>query len=187
MREIEYLTEDCTKLQQMLDIALTLRLLLIYFSTSMPFKIFIWRQTSKLLFFSWHRCPHQHLEENVRDLQKDLQRQLNDRQSNDSQLCVLELAVNQSWVHQIEKFVFFSEKLIVRFSLYLSLSPIKRGTQVQHMTVVFPKSEKRTHWEKMFNDVKLKITAALDHHPIPEFIGKYINRYGNRMKICNSH
>lgn len=40
------------------------------------------------------------------------------------------------------------------------------------MTVVFPKSEKRTQWEKTFNEVKLKITAALDHHPIPEFIGK---------------
>lgn len=39
------------------------------------------------------------------------------------------------------------------------------------MTVVFPKSEKRTQWEKTFNEVKLKITAALDHQPIPEFIG----------------
>lgn len=39
------------------------------------------------------------------------------------------------------------------------------------MTVVFPKSEKRTQWEKMFTEVKLKITAALDHQPIPEFIG----------------
>lgn len=38
------------------------------------------------------------------------------------------------------------------------------------MTVVFPKSEKRTHWEKMFNEIKQKITAALDHQPIPEFI-----------------
>lgn len=42
------------------------------------------------------------------------------------------------------------------------------------MTVVFPKSEKRTQWEKTFNEVKLKITAALDHQPIPEFIGKSI-------------
>lgn len=31
MREIEYLTEDCTKLQQMIDIAVTLRLVLNYF------------------------------------------------------------------------------------------------------------------------------------------------------------
>lgn len=55
----------------------------------MSFKI------NELHHFSY-RCPHQHLEENMRELQKDLQRQLNDRQSNDSQLCVLELAVNQS-------------------------------------------------------------------------------------------
>lgn len=39
------------------------------------------------------------------------------------------------------------------------------------MTVVFPKSEKRTHWEKIFNEVKQKITAAHDYQPIPEFIG----------------
>lgn len=42
---------------------------------------------------------------------------------------------------------------------------------MQHMTVVFPKSEKRAQWEKTFNEVKLKITAALDYQPIPEFIG----------------
>lgn len=89
MREIEYLTEDCTKLQQMIDIAVTLRLVLNYFFISMSFKI------NESHHFSY-RCPHQHLEENMRELQKDLQRQLNDRQSNDSQLCVLELAVNQS-------------------------------------------------------------------------------------------
>lgn len=43
---------------------------------------------------------------------------------------------------------------------------------MQHMTVVFPKSEKRKQWEKTFNEVKQKITAALDYQPIPEFIGK---------------
>ncbi|XP_031626312.1 uncharacterized protein LOC116342734 [Contarinia nasturtii] len=112
MKEIEHLTEDCTKLQQVLDITLSLR------------------------------CQHQTIEENVRELQKELQRQLSERQSNDSQLCLLELGLTQS------------------------------GGQLQHITVVFPKSEKRTQWEKMFNEVKMKITAALDHHPIPEFIDK---------------
>lgn len=34
------------------------------------------------------------LEENIRDMQKELQRQLSDRQTNDSQLCILELSVN---------------------------------------------------------------------------------------------
>lgn len=38
------------------------------------------------------------------------------------------------------------------------------------MTVVFPKSEKRTHWEKMFNEIKQKMIAAHDHQPTPEFM-----------------
>lgn len=45
---------------------------------------------------------------------------------------------------------------------------------MQPMTVVFPKSEKRTHFEKLFNEVKLKITTALDHQPKPEFISNAI-------------
>lgn len=45
---------------------------------------------------------------------------------------------------------------------------------MQHMTVVFPKSEKRTQWEKTFNELKQKITAALDYQPIPEFIGNQL-------------
>lgn len=38
------------------------------------------------------------------------------------------------------------------------------------MTVVFPKSEKRAQWEKMFYEMKQRLAAALDRHPIPEFI-----------------
>lgn len=52
---------------------------------------------------------------------------------------------------------------------------------MQHMTVVFPKSEKRTQWEKTFNEVKQKITAALDYQPIPEFIGSF-SEHSNRSK-----
>jgi Rho guanine nucleotide exchange factor 17 len=63
MKEIETLSVDCNKLQQMLDIAASLR------------------------------CPHQMLEETIRDLQSAVQRQLSDRQTNDSQLNVLELNV----------------------------------------------------------------------------------------------
>lgn len=77
----------------------------------------------------------------MKELQKELQRQLFDRQSNDSQLCVLELAVNPS-----------------------------RSGQPQHMTVVFPKSEKRAQWEKTFYEIKQRLTATLERHPIPEFI-----------------
>lgn len=99
---------------------------------------------NRLNFFcssALRRCPHHALEENVKELQKELQRQLFDRQSNDSQLCVLELAVSPS-----------------------------RSGQPQHMTVVFPKSEKRAQWEKLFYEMKQRLTAALDRHPIPEFI-----------------
>lgn len=44
------------------------------------------------------------------------------------------------------------------------------SSQPQHMTVVFPKSEKRTHWEKIFNEIKQKLSAVLDHQPVPKFI-----------------
>lgn len=74
-------------------------------------------------------------------MQRDVQRQLSDRQSNDSQLCVLDLLVNPM-----------------------------RSAQPQHMTVVFPKSEKRAQWEKIFYEVKTRLTATLDRRPIPEFI-----------------
>lgn len=65
MKEIETLSVDSNKLQQMLDIASTLR------------------------------CQHQLLEESLRELQQTVQRQLTDRQSNDSQLNVLDLNVNE--------------------------------------------------------------------------------------------
>lgn len=64
MKEIEHLSEDSSKLQQMLDLAATLR------------------------------CPHLTLEEAIRDLQLIIQRQLVERQANDSQLNVLELNLN---------------------------------------------------------------------------------------------
>lgn len=64
MKEIEHLSDDCNKLQQISDLASSLR------------------------------YPHQTLEESIRDLQVNVQRQLENRQANDSQLNVLELNVN---------------------------------------------------------------------------------------------
>lgn len=64
MKEIEHLSEDCSKLQQLLELSSSLR------------------------------CPHQTLEESIRDLQVNVQRQLVERQANDSQLNVLELNLN---------------------------------------------------------------------------------------------
>ncbi|XP_037942979.1 uncharacterized protein LOC119675833 isoform X2 [Teleopsis dalmanni] len=64
MNEIENLAEDCNKLQQIMDITITLK------------------------------HPHQYLEDVIRELHRDLQRQLSERQTNDAQLNMLELAVN---------------------------------------------------------------------------------------------
>jgi cytochrome c-type biogenesis protein CcmH/NrfF len=64
MKEIEHLSEDSSKLQQILDLASNLR------------------------------CPHSNLEDSIRDLQANVQRQLVERQANDSQLNVLELNLN---------------------------------------------------------------------------------------------
>lgn len=46
------------------------------------------------LIFSFFRFPHQLLEECIRDLHRDVQRQLIDRQSNDTQLSILELILS---------------------------------------------------------------------------------------------
>ncbi|XP_055604092.1 uncharacterized protein LOC129752331 [Uranotaenia lowii] len=66
MREIENLSEDSTKLLQISELAASLR------------------------------CPHQLLEEAIRDLQREVQRQLSERQTNDAQLNILELTLNSS-------------------------------------------------------------------------------------------
>lgn len=64
MREIEILSEDSSKIQQISEISSNLR------------------------------CPHQVLEDSIRDLQRDIQRQLAERQANDTQLNLLELNLN---------------------------------------------------------------------------------------------
>lgn len=66
MKEIEHLSGDCNKLQQIWDLTVSLK------------------------------CQHQLLEESIRDLQASIQRQLVERQSNDAQLNVLELLLNAS-------------------------------------------------------------------------------------------
>ncbi|XP_040160849.1 uncharacterized protein LOC120898711 isoform X1 [Anopheles arabiensis] len=66
MKEIEHLTEDSSKLIQISDLTASLR------------------------------CPHGSLEEAIRELQREIQRQLAERQTNDAQLNVLELTWNTS-------------------------------------------------------------------------------------------
>ncbi|XP_034485917.1 uncharacterized protein LOC117790549 isoform X1 [Drosophila innubila] len=62
--EIENLAEDCNKLQQITDITASLK------------------------------YPHQYLEDVIRELHRDIQRQLSERQTNDTQLNMLELTVS---------------------------------------------------------------------------------------------
>uniref|UniRef100_A0A1B0FJA0 DH domain-containing protein n=1 Tax=Glossina morsitans morsitans TaxID=37546 RepID=A0A1B0FJA0_GLOMM len=64
MTEIENLAEDCNKLQQIAEITASLK------------------------------YPHQYLEDVIRELHRDVQRQLSERQTNDAQLNMLELGVN---------------------------------------------------------------------------------------------
>nr|XP_014098224.1 uncharacterized protein LOC106623286 isoform X3 [Bactrocera oleae] len=64
MNEIENLAEDCNKLQQIADITASLK------------------------------YPHQYLEDVIRELLRDVQRQLSERQTNDTQLNMLDLLVN---------------------------------------------------------------------------------------------
>ncbi|KAJ6636760.1 Rho guanine nucleotide exchange factor 17 [Pseudolycoriella hygida] len=76
-KEIDNLSKDLTKLGQIMDIASSLRI------------------------------PNHQLEEIVRDLQKEVQRQLSDRQSNDTQLNILELALktaNGVQISSMEKY-----------------------------------------------------------------------------------
>ncbi|KAH8329800.1 hypothetical protein KR074_010416, partial [Drosophila pseudoananassae] len=62
--EIETLSDDCSKLQQIADITVSLK------------------------------YPHQYLEDVIRELHRDVQRQLSERQTNDTQLNMLELTVS---------------------------------------------------------------------------------------------
>ncbi|TDG46198.1 hypothetical protein AWZ03_007406 [Drosophila navojoa] len=62
--EIESLTEDCNKLQQISEITASIK------------------------------YPHQYLEDVIRELHRDIQRQLAERQANDTQLNMLELTVS---------------------------------------------------------------------------------------------
>ncbi|XP_017090454.2 rho guanine nucleotide exchange factor 17 isoform X2 [Drosophila bipectinata] len=62
--EIETLSDDCNKLQQIADITVSLN------------------------------YPHQYLEDVIRELHRDVQRQLSERQTNDTQLNMLELTVS---------------------------------------------------------------------------------------------
>ena len=128
MKEIEHLSEDSTKLQQILDLASSLR------------------------------CSHSSLEDSIRDLHANVQRQLTERQANDSQLNILELNYNAPWV---VKFHLMSWNNLIFFS---------HSSGTQNMTIVFSKPSKRSHWEETFTEAKQKLIASVERFQVPEFI-----------------
>ncbi|XP_059618490.1 rho guanine nucleotide exchange factor 17 isoform X2 [Phlebotomus argentipes] len=113
IKEIEYLMEDSKKLHQILAIVTTLR------------------------------CPHQHLEEAARELEKDLEKQLSEKQLNDGQLSVLEITIGGN-------------------------SSGSDGGQ--HMSIQFVNPERRSVWEQAFREAKQKFASNLETIPMPEFI-----------------
>uniref|UniRef100_A0A1B0CD35 Rho guanine nucleotide exchange factor 17 n=1 Tax=Lutzomyia longipalpis TaxID=7200 RepID=A0A1B0CD35_LUTLO len=89
------------------------------------------------------RCPHQHLEEAARELEKDLEKQLSEKQLNDGQLSVLEFTVGGN-------------------------SSGSEGGQ--HMSIQFVNPERRSVWEQAFREAKQKFASNLETIPMPEFI-----------------
>lgn len=73
------------------------------------------------------RCQHQGLEDSVRELQRDLQKQLTERQQNETQLSLLEFTIQTP------------------------------NNGIQNMAIQFSKPDKRTHWEEVFNDAKQRL------------------------------
>uniref|UniRef100_A0A1L8DLE6 Putative guanine nucleotide exchange factor n=1 Tax=Nyssomyia neivai TaxID=330878 RepID=A0A1L8DLE6_9DIPT len=113
IKEIEYLMEDSKKIQQILAAVTTLR------------------------------CPHQHLEEAARELEKDLEKQLSEKQLNDGQLSVVEFTVGGN----------------------------SSGTDGgQNMSIQFVNPERRSLWEQAFREAKQKFASSLEIIPMPEFI-----------------
>ncbi|XP_063700137.1 rho guanine nucleotide exchange factor 17 [Culicoides brevitarsis] len=108
MKEIEQLTEDCNKLQQISELTVSLR------------------------------CPHQVLEDTIRDLQREIQRQLNDRQSNDSQLSQLELTLNSPTGAQTMTVVFSKPEKRTQWEESFTEAKQKLATSVEkHPTPEF--------------------------------------------------
>lgn len=95
MKEIQKLSEDVCVLTQISDLTLTLQ------------------------------CPRASLEEIVKDMLSNVNKQLAERQTSDSQLSYLELMLNTQFVYRISFFFFFfflSLKILYRKNLFPFLS-----------------------------------------------------------------
>lgn len=120
------------------------------------------------------RCPHQHLEDAARELEKDLEKQLSEKQLNDGQLSVLEFTVGGN-------------------------STGSEGGQ--HMSIQFVNPERRSIWEQAFREAKQKFGAFSFRRSLKasEFIGdilfffslvcsiEFRNDPNARVHLINSH
>ncbi|CAH2235682.1 jg18052 [Pararge aegeria aegeria] len=82
---------------------------------------------------------HLHLEETVREMLHNVNRQLSERQNSDTQLCYMEISVNTS-------------------------------SGPESLTIIFPKTEKRSSWEELINETKQKLCVYGQERPAPEFL-----------------
>ncbi|XP_076280703.1 rho guanine nucleotide exchange factor 17 isoform X2 [Lasioglossum baleicum] len=115
-REVDHLREDCTTLVQLQELASTL-----------------------------HGAKPQ-LEDLIKDMLVQAQRQLAERNAAHSQLACLELTLNTP--------------VIVNF---------RAG--IENISVMFTKPDKRASWEESFNEAKQKLALSADRRPCPEFVG----------------
>ncbi|KAL0819297.1 hypothetical protein ABMA28_008534 [Loxostege sticticalis] len=83
--------------------------------------------------------PHAQLEELVRDMLQNVNRQLLERQSSDTQLCYMEISVNTS-------------------------------NGPENLTIIFPKTDKRSSWEELINETKQKMSMYGPERTAPEFL-----------------
>ncbi|CAH2095169.1 unnamed protein product [Euphydryas editha] len=82
---------------------------------------------------------HTQLEELVREMLHNVNRQLSERQNSDTQLCYMEISVNTS-------------------------------SGPENLTIIFPKTEKRSNWEELINETKQKLCVYGQERPAPEFL-----------------
>lgn len=144
MKEIQKLSEDVCVLTQISDLTLTLQ------------------------------CPRTSLEEIVKDMLSNVNKQLAERQTSDSQLSYLELMLNTQFVYRISFFFLFLP-LFKNFVQKKFVSVLIRHG-MENVSVVFTKPEKRSSWEESFNDCKQKLGKI--------FIFSFSPRLSRRGIVC---
>ncbi|XP_063832682.1 rho guanine nucleotide exchange factor 17-like [Ostrinia nubilalis] len=107
-------------------------------------------------------------EELVSELLLGASRQLGERHSSDTQLCYMELSVNTSVL------LGASRQLDERHSsdtqlCYMELS-VNTSNGPENLTIIFPKTDKRSSWEELINETKQKLSMYGPERTAPEFL-----------------